>query len=123
MRAPLLAVLVALYNVLAAFGLSLTSPILPVGKVTLSVEELMVLLALMLLGIEVWRATAPTPRTAIHHVLNLLLLLAMICELAFLPTARTGLFVVLIVAVAVDLIVGTYISFITKGRNIWVSNR
>lgn len=37
--------------------------------------------------------------------------------------SSTGTFVVLTIAAAVDTVIATYVSFITKGRNIWVSYR
>ena len=120
----LLTIPLAMANTLAFFGVPSTTQVFPASwPVNLSVEECITVLALVILGIEVWRATAPTPRTALHHVGTLGLLLATIVEFGFLPAARTGLFMVLIVAVAVDLIVGCYITFTNKAKSIWVDNK
>ena len=120
---PLLLISFSITNMLALVGVPLATPILPMSKVSISVEEAVVILTLILLGIEIWWATAPTPRTAAHHVANLLLLFATIFELTVLPSARTGLFLVLIVAVGVDLVVGAFITLQLKGKSIWISNK
>jgi hypothetical protein len=119
---PLLLIPVAAYNALAALGAPIATPILS-SKIALSLEDLLVMVTLILLTVEVWRSAAPTPAAARNHVASLLVLLACISETGVVPWCRTGTFLIIVTAVACDLTVGTYISFVTKGRNVLVSGR
>lgn len=121
---PLLLIPVAIDNVLAPFGVPMTRPFLWVlPKIPVSFEDVTVAVALVLLSVEIWRSTVPTPRTAKNHVAGLLLLLGCVTEVLVAPWCQNGTFLLLTIAVAIDVVVGTYVTLAQKGRNIWVSNQ
>lgn len=121
---PLLAIPLAIYNLLAIFGVPMTVPFLWISPtIALSCADIIVVATLVLLSVEIWRSAAPTPQTAKNHVAGLMLLLLCVLELVVAPWCKSGLFVELTFAAAVDLVIGTYVSFALKGGNVWVSNR
>jgi len=118
---PLLIIPVGAFNIVAAFRVPMTVPLLWVSPtIALSLEDITLSVTLVLLGVEVWRSVSPA--SARNHVAGLLLLIACIFALVLAPWCQTGTFVTLTIAVAVDVVLGTFVSFALKGRNIWVSN-
>jgi len=121
---PLLLAPIVIYNILAIFGLTLNAPIVPLPHgIVLTPEEMLVAVTLIVLSVDVWRSTVPTPRTAKNHVATLLLFVSTVVALVALPWCATGTFLLLAIATGADLVVGTYVSFALKGGNVWVSNR
>ena len=115
---PLLLIPILIYNLVAPFGIRMTVPIVWV----LSLEDILTTFALIVLGLELWRSTAPTLRTARHQVANLMLVLAVL-EMAIVPWCRSGTFFTLTLASLITLIDATFVAFITKGTNVLLSNR
>lgn len=117
---PILLIPLVVYNVVAPFGLQMTTPVAWV----VSFEDMLTTIALVLLGIEIWRSTNPTPETAKRQVANLIVLLVCLAEW-LLPWCNSGVFLVLTVTTFVNLVVSCYVAFVVKGqgRNVWVANR
>lgn len=118
---PPLLIPLAVYNFVALFRAPVTAPFLWVSPtIVLSLEDILLSITLVLLGVEVWRSV--NPASAKNRVAGLLVLIACIFELVLAPWCQTGTFVTLTIAVAVDLVLSTFVSFALKGRNIWVSS-
>ena len=81
----------------------------------LSLEDILTTFALIVLGLELWRSTAPTLSTARHQVANLMLFVLAVLEMAIVPWCRSGTFFTLTLASLITLIDATFVAFITKG--------
>jgi hypothetical protein len=124
---PLLLIPFAVYNIVVFLlpGLSLTAPFTHVGMVsgadwTLSVGELIVTLALLLLFGEMLKATRIAMRTVIDHVLSLVLFLAMLVEFLLVGQAATGTFFLLMIVSFVDVIGGFAVTLRSAQRDLTV---
>src|SRR5947199_6290765 len=106
---PLLLIPFALYNIVA-FLLSmslddkaLSIPLLDERSMTVSVGDAIVVIAMLLLYIEVLKATR-LGKTVIDHLLSFVLLAAMASQLVLIPRAMTPTLMLLTVLGFVDLI-------------------
>jgi hypothetical protein len=126
---PLLLVPLVLYNVFAffifenveadfreasLFSLSMVSG----ATFTLTVGTSIILLALVLLGAEVVKATRIGRGSIADHVLATALLIVMLLEFMLVPQAATGTFFVLLAIALVDLVCGFAVSIRTASRDI-----
>jgi hypothetical protein len=109
---PLLLIPFALYNMIAfllsmefnerVFGVSFWS-----GKsLDVSIGETLVLGALLLLCVEIFKSTRRSSRTVVDHVLSIVLFIAMVVELAAVQRAATSTFLILTAISLVDVIGG-----------------
>ena len=116
---PFLTLPVAIYSLVAPFGVDMNSPL--IGG--MSVEELLVAMTSILLAAEIWRSTAASPATALHVVASFILLLLVVGEW-FAPWNRTSTFVLLTILTGVNLVVSGYVAFVVKGQNnVWIARR
>ena len=109
---PLLLIPFALYNMIAfllgmdfdqrVFGVSFWS-----GKsMDVSMGDVLVLVALLLLYLEILKSTRLSSRTIIDHVLSIILFIAMVIELIAVQRAATSTFLILVAISFVDVIGG-----------------
>ena len=108
---PLLLIPFALYNI-AAFVLNMplddkavTIPLLDERSMTVSVGDAIVVIGMLLLYIEILKASR-LGKTAIDHVLSFVLLAAMASQLVLVPRAATPTLMLLAVLGFVDFITG-----------------
>jgi hypothetical protein len=85
---------------------------------TLSLDVVIVLLALFLLAIEVVKAARIGRGSITDHVLATVLLIAFLVEFLLVPQAATGLFVILTAIALVDLVCGFAVSIRTATRDV-----
>ena len=110
---PLLLIPFAIYNIVAFLmpGVGWTGLLTSVRMAsgadwTLSVGEMLLTLAVLLLTGEVLKSTRIGIRTIVDHALSLVLFLAMLVEFLLLKQAATGTFFLLLVISFVDVLGG-----------------
>jgi len=109
---PLLLVPVVLYN-MAVFLLNVdintalfSVPLLSGRAMAISIGDVLVLLGVMLLYVEILKASQLTTRLVMDHVLSLVLLIALIAEFAAVPRAATSTFLILTAFSLLDVVSG-----------------
>ncbi|MCG8595407.1 MAG: hypothetical protein MI785_13745 [Kiloniellales bacterium] len=121
---PLLILAVGLYNVLALTGgpsvdapaLSLT---LPSGTLLpLSYGDLLVILGLVLLFVEIFKATRTGTASIIDHLLSVGLFVFCLIELILFPAFGTTIFLFLTLMTLIDVVAGFTVTISTARRDI-----
>ena len=122
---PLLIVPFLIYNIVAFAmpGVSWVEPLPPIemvsgGKWEMSYGDLLVVLAIILLFIEIVKATRIGMRTIIVHMLAAVLFAACLVEFLLVKQAATSTFFILLVITFVEMLAGFTISIRTAQRNI-----
>jgi hypothetical protein len=120
---PLLVIVVAAYNILALTGLgALTTTLLSVPLLsgvtwTLSLQEALVALGLVLLYLEIFKATRATAQSIVDHLLSMMLfIIALIEFLALRPFGTTTFFLIMLMCL-VDVIAGFTVGIQTARRD------
>jgi hypothetical protein len=121
---PLLLIPFVLYNMIA-FLLNLdfsttvfTVPLLSGTRMAVSTGDLLVLIAVLLLYVEILKATRLTTKAIMDHVLSLVLFLAMSLEFITVPRAATSAFLIMTALSFIDVIGGFTITIRTAQRDI-----
>ena len=124
---PLLIIPLIIYNI-AAFGLfgltaSWTSPVLTIAMVSgavwsLTVGDLLILLALVLLFFEVVRATRTGTGSIMDHGFSTVVFVIYLVEFLVVPVAATSLFFTCLVMSFVDLVAGFSVSIRSARRDV-----
>jgi hypothetical protein len=121
---PLLLVPLAIYNIIAFLtpGVAWDGKLLTIGMMsgaewTITLSDLMIVLALFLLFFEIVKATRQTRRSILDHLLSTLVFVAAIVEFLLVRQAGTSLFAILIVVCLVDVVAGYSVSIRSAGRN------
>lgn len=124
---PLLLVPFAIYNIIAFLmpGVSWTATLTTVHMVsgaawTMSAGDMLLVLAVLMLGVEVVKATRIGTRTIVDHSLSLLLFLAMLVEFLLVAQTATGAFFLLLVISFVDVIAGFAVTLRSAQRDLTV---
>jgi hypothetical protein len=120
---PTLAYVVGAYNILAFFGTTLLGSNiwqinLPSGaQWTLSVNELLLTLAVIFLYIEIFRATRTSTASIVDHALSMALFI--ICLLEFIIIARFGnsTFFIITLICLLDVVAGFTVTISTARRD------
>jgi hypothetical protein len=121
---PLLLIPYALYNMVAFlldmdFGTPLFSvPLLSGKSMAVSTGDLLVLVGIVLLYIEILKATRLASRAIIDHVLSLVLFVVMMVEFIVVQRAATSTFLMLLALSFVDVVGGFTITIRTAQRDI-----
>ena len=129
---PLLVVPFLLYNAFAFLVFSeaesdfreavMFTASLPSGATfSLTVAAAILLLALVLLGVEVIKATRISSGSVVDHVMAVALFVIFLLEFLLVPEAATSTFVVLMGIALVDLVCGFAVSLNTASRDIQVN--
>ena len=124
---PLLVIVFALYNMVAFLmpGLAWTQQVVLIRMMSgadwsLTPGDLMLTLAVLLLFVEIVKATWLATRTIIDHVLSTLLFIAMLVEFLLVKQAATATFFLLLVISFVDVVGGFTVTVRTAQRDISV---
>ena len=121
---PLLILAVGLYNVVAlATGLSIDAPMvslpLPSGIVlSLSFGDLLVVLGLLLLFVEIFKATRTGTASIIDHLLSVGLFVFCLIELILFPAFGTTTFLFLTLMTLIDVVAGFTVTITSARRDI-----
>jgi hypothetical protein len=121
---PLLIIPFAVYNI-AAFLLDMdfhqrvfAVPLLSGRSMDVSMGDIVVMLAVLLLYAEILKSTRLSSRAIVDHVLSMLLFIAMLIEFITVPQAATSTFLILTALSLIDVIGGFTITIRTAQRDI-----
>lgn len=109
---PLLAVALLIANIItmgsdAGFSHSLLSIVLPSeGKLEITAGDLVILLGLILLYFEIFKATRTGSSTIIDHALSLLVFVVALVEFLILPQFAHPAFLALLLMTLIDVVAG-----------------
>jgi hypothetical protein len=123
---PLLIIPFVLYNMVAFllnldFGTTLFNvPLLSGRSMAVGTGDMLVLLAVLLLYVEILKATRLSNKAIMDHVLSMILFLAMAMEFISVQRAATSTFLILVALAFVDVIGGFTITIRTAQRDIAV---
>jgi len=124
---PLLLVPFAIYNIIAFLmpGVTWTGVVSTVHMVsgadwTMSVGDILIALAILLLCGEVLKSTRIGIRTVVDHALSLILFLGMLVEFLLVKQAATATFFLLLVVSFIDVLSGFAITLRSSQRDLTV---
>jgi hypothetical protein len=124
---PLLLITFAVYNIVAFLmpGVSWTGTLFSVHMVSgadwsMSVGDLLITLAILLLAGELMKATRIGTRTILDHSLSLVVFLGMLVEFLLVKQTATGTFFVLLVISFVDVVAGFAVTLRSAQRDLTV---
>ncbi len=124
---PLLLITFAVYNIIAFLmpGVSWAGALFSVHMVSgadwaMSVGDLLITLAILLLAGEVMKSTRIGTRTILDHSLSLVLFLGMLVEFLLVKQTATGTFFVLLVISFVDVVAGFAVTLRSAQRDLTV---
>lgn len=124
---PLLLITFAIYNIVAFLmpGLSFTDPLFTIPMLsgaqwTVSAADLLLLVALVLLFLEILKATRFGMKSIVDHMLSLLLFIAMLIEFIMVARAANSTFFILMMISFVDVVAGFSVSIRTAQRDLSV---
>lgn len=124
---PLLLVPFAIYNIVAFLmpGVSWTGTLTTVHMVsgvdwTMSLGDMLIVLAVLLLFGEMMKATRIGMRTVVDHGLSLVLFLAMLVEFILVEQTATATFFLLLVICFVDVLAGFAVTLRSAQRDLSV---
>jgi len=123
---PLLLIPFAIYNIMAfILGMSFTEtvfevPMLSRAVLAVTAGDLLVMFAILLLYVEILKATRLGSRAILDHVLSLVLFLFMAAEFMTVAQAATGTFLLLLLVSLLDVVAGFSITIQTAQRDLSV---
>ncbi len=124
---PLLVIPFAIYNMIAFLlpSIGWTDQVATIHLIsdkdwTLTPEDILLTLSVLLLGVEVVKATRMGVRGIVDHVLSMLLFIVILVEFLLVMRAGTSTFFILMVISFVDVLAGFIITTRTAQRDIQV---
>lgn len=124
---PLLLIPIAIYFILALLmpGMPLATalasvPMLSGATWQPTVSDALVTLALLLLFVEIVKATRPSSRSIVDHLLSTLIFIGGLVAFLILPQAATSTFMLLVLIAFVDVIGGWSVSVRAASRDVTV---
>jgi hypothetical protein len=131
---PLIVLAFILYNVIVLFGSGPPEQILSVqilpkitmisgGQWVFTWGDALVLMVLILLFIELLKATYTSTASLVDHALSMLLFAACLVEFLVVPKAATSVFFNLVVATLIDVVAGYTIGIRTARRDLSIGDQ
>ena len=124
---PLLVVPFAIYNMIAFLtpDLSWTGHVVSFQLIsgrewTVTPEDILLAFSILLLSVEIMKATRMSSRALIDHVLSLLVFIAMLVEFLLVRQAGTSTFFILMVISLVDVMAGFIVTVRTAQRDLQI---
>lgn len=124
---PLLVIPFAIYNMIAFLmpGLgwsdAITSLYLISGQTwVITLQDLLVMITLLLLPLEIFKATKTGIRSVVDHILSMVLFVAMLIEFLVVARAGTSTFFILMMVSVVDVLGGFIITLSTARRDMTI---
>jgi hypothetical protein len=124
---PLLVITFAIYNMIAFLtpGLTWVANVATIQLIsgqawTVTPEDIILAFAILLLGVEVVKATRMGIRGLMDHILSMLLFIAMLVEFLLIARAGTSTFFILMIISLVDVLAGFIITARTAQRDIQI---
>ena len=122
---PLLLVPFAIYNIVVFLmpGVTFSAPLFSIpmlsqAELAVSASDLLLIFSILLLFIEIVKATRMGSRSIVDHVLSLILFLVMLAEFMIVPQAATSTFLLLCTLSFVDVIGGFAVTIRSSQRDI-----
>jgi len=130
---PLLVIPFAVYNIIeflmpgatpGTFWANVVAniPLASGEKWALSVGDLMIAISILILFVELLKATRLSSRSIVDHVLSTILFIIMLIEFLLVKQAATGTFFLLLVICFVDVVGGFSVTIRSAQRDITVDN-
>jgi len=126
---PLLVIVVALWNILVfVTGTPLEGQLLSLGLpskglLVVTVGEGLVALGLVLLYLEVLKATRTSAAAIVDHVLSMALFVVALLELILVPAMGSGAFLLVVLLTLIDVIAGFTITISTARRDFGIGDQ
>ena len=124
---PLLVIPFAIYNMIAFLtpGVNWTDTVTSVGLMSgatwgVTTEDMLIGLAIILLPLEILKATRIGVRSVVDHILSMLLFVVMLVEFLMVRQAGTSTFFLLMMISVVDVLGGFIITLRTAQRDLTV---
>ncbi len=124
---PLLVIPLAIYNMIAFLtpGVRWDSPLTSIHLVsqanwTMTLGDIFILFSLIVLFVEVIKATQATSRSVVDHGLSMLVFIAALIEFLTVPQAATSTFVMLVMLCLFDVVAGFSVTIKTARRDFTV---
>jgi len=124
---PLLALAVLAYNIIVFLtGVTMETAVLPIALIsgavwTMTVGDIVLVFALLLLFLELVNATRTGASTIVNHGLSMLVLLVALVEFIVLPQFGTSVFFLLVLLATLDVIAGFTVTITSARRDFSVS--
>ena len=124
---PLLIIPFAIYNMIAFLtpGLNWTDSVTSFSLMsgaswTVTTEDILLTLAVLLLPLEIYKATKVGVRSVVDHILSMALFIAMLIEFLLVRQAGTSTFFILMMISVVDVLGGFIITLRTAQRDMTI---
>ncbi len=124
---PLLVFVVAFYHLIVLVGVAglggigsvvLAFPLVSGATLELTMGDLLVLAGLVLLYIEIFKATRTSTASIVDHLLSMALFVICLVEVIVLPGFGTATFVILTLMTAIDVVAGFTVTISGARRDI-----
>lgn len=121
---PLLAIVVAAYTVLALVapgwlnGVVFVLPLLSGSTLPFQGGDLLLVVGLLLLCVEVYRATSSSTAAILNHVLSLVVFIVALIDLLVMPRMANMTFFLIVLMTLSDVIAGFTVTISTARRDI-----
>ena len=124
---PLLVFVVGFYHVVVLVGVAglggiasvvLSLPLVSGATLELTMGDLLVLAGLVLLYIEIFKATRTSTASIVDHLLSMALFVVCLVEVIVLPGFGTATFVILTLMTAIDVVAGFTVTISGARRDI-----
>lgn len=123
---PLMVIPLIAYNVLVLAGAGTAAlggeimriNMLSGGVWTMTNGDMLVAAALLVLFIEILKATRTSNASVLDHLLSTLVLIVFLVEFLLVPAAATSVFFILMLITAVDVMAGFSVSIRSAGRDV-----
>jgi uncharacterized membrane protein YqhA len=89
---------------------------------TLSMGDVLIVIALVLLFVEILKATRAGVSTIIDHLLSTLVLIAFLVEFLLVPQASTPTFFILMIVTLIDVVAGYSVSIRNASRDLTIEH-
>jgi hypothetical protein len=123
-RLPLLALVVAAYTALALVApgwletVLFSLPLLSRAILLLRGDDLLLLISLVLLGIEISRATSSSAAAILNHVLSLVVFIIALIGFIVMPQLGNTTFFLILLMTLIDVIAGFTVTITAARRNV-----
>src|SRR5262245_20990685 len=124
---PLLLIPFAIYNMIAFLtpGLNWTDPVHSFSLISgatwsITTEDILLTIAVLLLPVEIYKATKVGVRSVIDHILSMALFIAMLIEFLLVKQAGTSTFFILMMISVVDVLGGFIVTLRTAQRDMTI---
>ncbi|MGF1526078.1 MAG: hypothetical protein ACFCBW_04710, partial [Candidatus Competibacterales bacterium] len=92
-------------------------PLISEASWHVTMGDLLLILALILLYVEIWRATRTNTSSVINHTLSLVLFIVCLVEFLILPAMATSVFFLITLMILIDVVAGFTVTIAAARRD------